>query len=296
MALTNNRRLHAVMESAANINGVTIGGFVSGTIFEGYENMVASPADGLTFPTVDRFTKVVRGTLTCQDWTEVLDVLAGTVGTYVFYQKESGAATYTKHTLTAPVIHSATINIPVRGMASATWSFQCRPAANTDDFSNMWTKLAAQEAPTPATSARTVNIEGGTHDGDTINHVTGLTININGGLAVAPGDGDLTNTAVDVIWGGSPVTGNLATQDYTMGQLLLANGLADLAITLTSAKGVADKTLTIHNCFFLSNDASPQAGPVYDGHNMPFVVSSGGGDTDYVLSSSTTSELVIHIG
>ena len=95
---TTNKRLHKAYHggaatSTANINGISAGGLVSAAISQGYEDILSTPADGKSFPQVDRLTQFVRGVVTCQDWTTVISVLNGTVGTYVFYVLESGTST-----------------------------------------------------------------------------------------------------------------------------------------------------------------------------------------------------------
>ena len=294
MTTTNNRVLHA---QNSVINGVSAGGLVTASIFEGFDSVVSSPADGLEMPTTDRFMKVVRGSMVSQDWVELLNIIQGTVGTFVFYEQESGATSYLKHTITEPVVHAATLDIPVKGFATCTWQFHCRPVADDDTFADMWTKLPGQAVPTAILSNRAVNITGDCMLASTpIPHVTGVTLNINGGLAVSGNDGALTNSGVDVVWGGNAINGTLTSQDPNITQTLLDAALGDLIIPLTAAKGGlsphVNQTLTIKQVEFISNDNSSNAGPGYSGQSLNWV---GGVSGDKSITTATTNDNVITI-
>ena len=138
MATVNKRTLQAyhggATDTTAVINGIDAGGLMSAQIDEGFDDIITAPHDGRNFPTVDRLTEFCRGTVVSQDWIEMLNVLNGTTGTYVFYEKESGADTVTVHTLNNPVIFSAAVSLGHRAHGTCTWSFECMGADETTGF------------------------------------------------------------------------------------------------------------------------------------------------------------------
>ena len=237
MAATVNTRSHqafhgGALVTTANLNGVAAGGLMSASFQFGYEDIVTAPADGLSFPEVDRLTQYCRGTITSQDWINVISALNGAVGTYIFYSRESGAATYTKWTVTAPVIHSASFNLAHRGYGSCTWNFECKASNTTDGFATMLVADTAT-ATAPAVSVTThrgLEILTVVHTTDTtdIYHVTGLTFNVAGNLMKASQDGDTGYTAVDVVWGGTSMTGTMTIQDSEASDAVTVNTLLAL--------------------------------------------------------------------
>ena len=147
MATVNKR---AGKAQAAVINGVDNGGLMSASIQAGYDDINQTPADGLDIPLIDRQTEFVRGSISSQDWTHIIDLLTGAVGTYVFYERKSGvvAATgYILHTLTAPVIQRCGISLNHRGYGVINADFECRAADETKGITDMWAMTDSQSAP-----------------------------------------------------------------------------------------------------------------------------------------------------
>ncbi len=286
---TVNQRVHQAYHggattSTANINGIAVGGLMSANINVGYDDIITAPHDGNAFPTTDRLTQFCRGTIDCQDWAKVISLLNGTTGTYIFYERESGLATVTKHTITAPVIHQASVSLGHRGHGNAVWSYECKAADETKGFIDMWAMDNAATAPVAITakerSLEILNVEHGSAGTD-IDHVTDLSFNIGGNLSIASQDGDVGYTAVDVVFGGIPVSGSITfqqayeTPDTIHPIDLLNNAAADLIATIKIEQGGSNKTLTILSAMFTGVQSAPSAGPGYTGYTMSFVCNGG---------------------
>jgi hypothetical protein len=80
------------LPQAVTINGVDAGGAMVARIQEGYDNILRSAPDGLQVPVKDKEAEYVRGEIVTQDWVEAVNLLTGTVGTFVFYERKSGVA------------------------------------------------------------------------------------------------------------------------------------------------------------------------------------------------------------
>ena len=287
MAATTNNRLHAASHGGATattaiINGTDPGGLMVASIQAGYDNIITAPSDGYTFPMSDRFTEFVRGSVTSQDWTELILMYLGTIGTYVFYEKESGTqtapdettATYTLHTLLAPVIHTASLNLAHRGRGTFSFGFECKAADTDDGIAEEWVILAAQAKPAAATAyAPALEITAAVHTVP-FYHVLGLTLNWSGQLTRFSGDGDTGYTAVDTIWGGVPITGTITVQDSVTMLTILANAEADLVLTVKQAQGAAAKTLTIKNVVFTNVSSDSSADGSYTAYALDFYSNS----------------------
>ena len=291
-ATVNKRSLQAyhggAAVSTAVINGIAAGGLMSAQIDEGYDDIITAPHDGNNFPTTDRLTQFCRGTITSQDWITMLSVLNGTTGTYVFYEKESGVDTVTKHTLVNPVIFSAAVSLGHRSHGSCAWSFECKAADDTTGFSVGTTPFHQVDNGAAAPSAitakgRSLEMTATTHSGNTINHVIGLDFTLAAQLVRASQDGDVGYTAVDKIYSGTPVSGTITFQESivsdgdTRPQVLLADDPADLVVAVKQEQGGSNKTLTINDVMFTSLGASYDSGTGYRTHTMPFIVSPQSG-------------------
>jgi len=292
-----NNRVHRAYHGGALattnvINGVTAGGLMTASVSEGFDDIVTAPHDGYDFPETDRLTAFCRGSITCQDWIEVLNVLNGTVGTYVFYEKESGAATVTSHTLLNPTIHQASISLAHRGRASATWAFECKAADANDTIGDLHAIVTAAEAPAATIEySPGLEITAGTHGAGEASfyHIMGLTVNVQGNLIKASSDGDAGYTAVDVVWGGVPITGTLTIQDRASYQTLLTNTESNLVLTVKQCQGASDKTLTIKNVVFSGASQSANSAPGYTAYNLDFYVN---GDQSSPLTLSGGSAAI----
>ena len=289
MADTVNNRVKRVRNIV--INGVDAGGAMSMQMMIGYDQRLQSAPDGLGLPTRDRQVQYCRGVLMTHDWTHIIDLLTGTVGTYVCYQAESGAATFTKHTITAPVIHRAGITISSgQGAQYAVCraEFECRAANTTAGFADMWVPLAAQTEPSHLSSARgghrIVSLVHGTDPDDlTIYHTTGLTFQIALPLVRACNDGDVGYTTVDAETDGMSATGSVAMQDASVAgsqlliQRLLLASRGNLVATVRQSQGAANKVITIANVEFDEGTESTEVTSPFAGFSLPFTVANVAG-------------------
>ena len=180
--------------STANVNGVANGGRVSGTINYGKDNVITSAGDGLQLPEVNTAINFVRGNVTSEDWPTIIALINGTVGTYVWHERDSASATntVTVNTITKPIIHQASLSLNNFSPATIDWGFECRATAADDTLADMWAILPLQIAPaTSVESARGDQITAATLGGAAINHVSGVTLSITGNLIKGiPGEGD----------------------------------------------------------------------------------------------------------
>ena len=303
MAIVNRRLLHAQHRGAtaatANINGVAAGGLMSASIQCGYDDIITAGADGYSFPEVDRLTQFVRGTIQCQDWVDVLDVLKGAVGSYVFYERESGLATWTKHQINDPYIHSASFNLTHRGRGNVNFGFECWASDTGIGFSDIWKRTTGQALPAKTLAYEpSVEITAGAHGATTFYHTLNLSLNINSQPTRASHDGDVGYTAVDLVWGGVPISGTLAIQDSNTMLTLLGNAEANLVFTVKQAQGAANKTLTIKNVLFTNMGSTSSAGPGYTPYTLDFVVNSDqaiplGYDTDKPFAGDTAAITIV---
>jgi len=309
MATVNNR---IMKPQASVINGVDAGGTMIARIASGYDDVNQTPLDGLDIPLVDRLTEFVRGSLTCQDWVHIIDLLTGTVGTYVFYQRKSGTAVATgfiKHTITNPVIHRAALSLIHRGYGTINADFECKAADESKGISDMWGQTDDQAAPSYISAARGLEITACAHNSVDIYHTIGLDFEIAMQLMKASADGDVGYTAVDAELGGAPQTqnrafgdpggispmGTLTFQDASitdgniLAQDLIAASAGDLVLTVKQAQGAAAKTVTIANVVFTGIDASPSADGGYTDFSMPFVVAN---DADTPLTLAGDNKII----
>ena len=280
MALVNKRLLHAqfrISDAASDsVNGIDVGGLMSASIQAGFDDVITAGADGFSMPEVDRLTQFVRGSVNTQAWTLILDILAGTVEKYQFYERESGAASYRVNQFRNPYIHTASINLAHRGRADCAFSFECWASDVDIGVSELWITSDAISDSTVAsaiTYAPGLEIEACTHTA-AVYHVLGFSMSIAGQLSKASGDSDVGYTALDIVWGGQPISGSLTIQDSDRYLSLLTSAKADLVLTVKQAQGAASKTLTIKDVIFTGLDSTSNAGPGYTGYTLSWVQNS----------------------
>ncbi|MFA5187044.1 MAG: hypothetical protein WC551_11230 [Patescibacteria group bacterium] len=265
---TVNKRTKMVLDTV--INGVDAGGPMTARIQAGYETILSSSPDGLQTPIKDRATQFVRGSVTSHDWIEAANLLAGTVGTLVFYERKSGAAAATgfvKHTITAPVIHNMRLSITKDSYAVVSYDFECRFASEAATIATTWAMTDSQAAPTYVSSARGgYRISAAAHGGVSIYHVMSAEFGISIPLLKECNDADLGYTAVDAdLEGGMACGGSITFQDaeITASKLklvdLLAAARGSLVLTLTQSAGATAKTLTIAGVIFTGGSENAQA-------------------------------------
>jgi hypothetical protein len=283
---TINKRIHT--PQAYTINGVDAGGGMSARITEGYDQIFRTSPDGLQIPIIDRVTQFCRGSIETQDWVEMVNLLSGTLGTYVFYERKSGVAVasgYIKHTLLNPVIHLAAINLTsgdkAAGYATVRVNFECKAADENDGIADLHVIADSQAAPTYISAARGgIRILTTVHGAVSIYHVTALSLQLAIPLKKASNDGDEAYTAIDAELSGMTVTGSLTFQDaeitsakLKMQDLILADP-ASLVATIRQSSFATNKVLTIAGVIFGPGDASPDVNSEYTNFTLPFEVTN----------------------
>lgn len=264
-----------------SINGVDAGGMMSARITEGFDNILTTPPDGLNFPLVDRLTQFCRGTLVTQDWVEFVNILTGASTSLVFYEKQSGADTFIKHTINNPIVHRARLSFNHRSYARVEFDFECKAASAADTLADMHEMTDAQTSPLYSPAVRGVEITAASHGTQDILHVARFDFDIAFTLFKASHDGDLAYTAVDAAYGDSAPSGTLVFQDASitsaklLAQTLVLASAAALELTIKQSQGAAAKTVTIANVLFGSADEGPSAeSKDYSEFSLPFMVAN----------------------
>jgi len=279
---TVNKRI--MQPQALTINAIAAGGLVRHNIDAGYDDVLQNPVDGFELAMADFLTERVRGTFTSQDWVHLIELLTGTVGTSVFYERKSGTAEatgYMKHTLNNPVIYKMSLNLQHRKYASVDGSYECRAASETEGIADLWEMLDGQATPTAVSALRALEITACTHNSVAIYHCTGLKLDIEMPLMKASNDGDVGYTAVDALLSGIKVSGTLTFQDAGIATaqlraaVLLAAARANLALTIKQSQGATAKTLTIAGVKFTSvgHDTNSDSKEP-DEFSMPFIITN----------------------
>jgi len=286
MATVNNR---SGIVQAVVFNGVDAGGAMSAHITAGYDEIIETEPDGLEVPISDRGTQFVRGVLVSQDWLHIIDLLTGTVGTYVAWERKSGVAAatgYIQHTLTNPVIHNVRIDFTKGQYGTITAEFECRAADETKTIADMWGMLDDQAAPTYVSAAR-----GGwrLHSASlnpfvtpvTIHHITAFSFGIKLDLVKACNDSDIAYTCVDARLDGARPTGSITFQDgeidtaQLLAQRLVLHARAPLGLTVKQSAGGTDQKIIISGvCFDSAASNSGAANPKFSDYTLPFRATS----------------------
>jgi hypothetical protein len=257
------------------INGVDAGGKMTARIQAGYDQKFQSAPDGLQVPLKDKAVQFVRGTIVTQDWVEAVNLLNGTLGTYVFYERKSGVAEasgYIKHTITAPIIHRMSLRISSGDKntvyATAEFDFECRPADESKGIIDMWAMTDSQNTPTYISAARGgIRIETALHGALSLYHITNFTFELRLRLVKACNDIDVGYTCVDAELDGLQCTGSISFQDSSItsaklkAQQLLIATKATLVLTIRQSQGATDKVVTIAGVDIndIAEDASAEA-------------------------------------
>jgi len=294
-----NKRVYG--PQAAVINGVDAGGMMTATIDSGYDNVMRTGPDGLAVPVVDREIQFVRGSVTSQDWIHLIDLLTGTVGTYVFYERKSGVAAatgYVMHTITAPVIHNARLSMNQKGYLAVSFDFECRAADEAKTILDMWTMTDGQDVPTYVSAARGGwRVETCLHGDVPVYHVTAFDFAITMQLLKACNDADVAYTAVDAREDGMRTAGSLSfgdaeIKDTTLElkcQLLVLAAAASMVITVTQSAGATSKVITIARTIFATAGANGNAQSDYSGYRANFEVTNDP-STPYTLLGTLVGE------
>jgi len=291
------------LPQAVVINGVDAGGAMTAAINAGFENIMRSSPDGLQVPVKDKEIQYVRGTIVTQDWVEAINLLTGTVGTYVFYERKSGVAIDTgfiKHTITAPVIHRVTINFTKGGYATISLDFECRAADETKGIADMWALLDDQAAPSYISAARGgFRVETAVHGVDPndvdIYHVTAFDFSLTLPLVRACNDADVAYTCVDARLSGISAGGSISFQSGEITgavltcQELIAAAAANLVIVVAQSQGAADKTITIANVDFNNVGSNSDANAPFTGYTAAFDIAN---DPDTPLTLEGDNKII----
>jgi len=292
---TVNHRSYRVFASI--FNGVSVGGTTMVSLQKGYESVITTTPDGLQVPIRDREIQYCRGTITTQDWSLLASILAGTVGTYVFYERTSGVAEltgYTKHTITAPVVNSVAINLSKGQYGTLVVGFECKAADETKGFLAMHTVEEGQAAPTHiAAGYGGFRIESLAHGAVDILHVMSLSFAMTIPLLRACNDADIGYTAVDQDLNGMTPNGSIMFEDGEIATTnllvdrLLAASSGSLVAVVTQSSGGSDKTVTIAGVQFETNSSEFAGG--YAGYTLPFQVTN---DPDTPLTIAGANKII----
>ncbi len=292
---TVNKRVYG--PQAVVINGVDAGGAMTAVIDSGYDNILRTPPDGLAVPVVDREVQFVRGSIVSQDWTHLVDLLTGTLGTLVFYERKSGVAAatgYILHTITDPVIHNARLTMNQKGYMTVAFDFECRAADVDKGILDMWTMTDSQDVPTYVTAARGGwRVETCLHGALPVYHVTAFDFAITMQLLKACNDADVAYTAVDAREDGMRTAGSLSFGDATIKavtfelkvQELLLAAAASLVITVTQSAGATSKVITIARTIFATAGANSNVQSDYSEYRANFEVTNDP-STPYTLTGT----------
>lgn len=276
---------------ATIINGVDTGGVMTAAILAGYDNIMRSAPDGLQVGMKDKEIQFVRGTIVSQDWAEIINLLTGAVGTYVFYERKSGVAPATgfiKHTITAPVIHRTSFTLTKGGYATASFSFECKAADEAKGIADMWVPEDDQAAPSYISAARGgYRIETAKHGVEptwtNIYHVTDFNFALTLPLVRACNDADVGYTCVDARLDGLTAAGSIGFQDASIAaatilcQKLAVAARNSLVLTVTQGGSGADKTITIAGVDFNNVGSNSDASAPFTSYNADFEVSNDAG-------------------
>ncbi len=294
-----NKRLYG--PQAQVINGVDAGGAMSILIDEGYENIIRSAPDGLVIEVLDREIQYVRGRIVSQDWTHLIDLMTGVVGTYVFYERKSGVAAatgYVKHALNQPKIWNARMVMSKKGYMHVEADFECMAADETEGILALHVMLDDQAAPSYISAARGGwRVKTTVHASLSVYHVTAFDFALTALLLKACNDADIGYTAVDVREDGMRAAGSLGFEDAGIKavsfelkcQELLLAAAGNLVITVVQSQGAADKVITIARTMFMTSGGRSDAQQGYSGYTTPFEV---GNDPDTPLTLDGVNKII----
>ncbi|HUU82321.1 MAG TPA: hypothetical protein VM243_02350, partial [Phycisphaerae bacterium] len=140
----------------------------------------------------------IAGGITTFDVTQWMAVYAAAVSTLEWYMRESGAATYAKAILTAPVLGSGSWNMGFGGQyASCSWNFRARFGAAASDFQDMLLYTDGEAAPTMAKATMLTRPLTAVHGALSVLHPVSLGFAANAQILSDAGDADIGETAVD---------------------------------------------------------------------------------------------------
>ena len=303
MTTVNNR---ALVPQASVINGEDAGGLMQARIQQGFDDVIQTPADGLHISLEDKSVEFTRGTIVTQDWTKAIDILTGTVGTYVFYERKSGGDDvdgWIKHTITNLVIHRMGLRFTKGGYCAVTFTFECRASDVSIGLADMYTVEDDQAAPSYISAARggfrlisaVFDLGGTALD---IYHMSSFELVLTMALFKRCDDGDAGYTCVEALLDAMVCTGSINFDDSSIAdsqlkcQQLITRATSTLTLTVAQSQGAANKVLTVQGISFrnLSRDsAATTQKPA--GHTLSYGIANN--TTTPITLSGTTKLLTI---
>lgn len=251
------------------INGVDAGGEMSIALDEGYDEITESCPEGLEISVLDRHAQYVRGVVVTQSVTTAIDLLTGTLGTYVFYERKSGVAAATgwlQHTLNNPVIYDIDIRLNQGGYWTATFKFECRFATAATVIADVHVitdsqadpglsedlELGGQRFVTVALGALSI------YGAKSFSFHLGLVLTKScAGAALG-----YTNVDAELGGAGGGADGSLVFQDSGVATAkvkstqVLAAARASLVVTCAMSAGAANKVITVAGVVFTTASTS----------------------------------------
>ena len=243
------------------INGVDLAGVTRIETEQSYVQQVTTQDDdGGGIVDADVGGKRVRVTVATSDVLQAIALLLSAPTTGVWLGKESGTATYGQETLKAPLFSSLAFSSGRGQHAAAVLSGQCRFGAG-DDFEDIEAWVAGAAAPmlNPPPDKLWLPVSM-SHGSLAPLHIDGFNFNVPGEIiedwdgatigteAVDKGDYGLITVSLTIF--DSAKDGINAWQIATA---LMKNAIADLAVVLKGAGGVANKTCTVRNAKWISS-------------------------------------------
>jgi len=232
-----------------------------------------------------------------------VELLTGTLGTYVFYERKSGVAAatgYIEHTITAPVIHRISIRLTKAGYAQVEFAFECKAADETVTIADMHAMADDHAAPTDLTSARggfrvATTVHGTDPNDISIYHVTAFEFSLAMKLVRACNDADVAYTCVEGNLSGMTAAGSLGFQDSEIAaaklkcQTLLLASAGNLVLTVKQSQGAANKVITIANVIFLSAGENSNVDADFTGYTAQYDIAN---DPDTPLTLEGDNKII----
>lgn len=265
--MANARRFHA---QSLVCNSVSIGGLSVINVSRGYGNVAVGQLDGIAGGThgTAKGDKFVTGNITHEDVEQAVALINGTVGTGVFFEKESATATWTQRTLNKPVIGDTSIVVRAGAVGQVNHAIQCT-FDDGEDFEDVDTGLAAQTEPT--VTIQRVFSDPITCTFDTggapivVPNFVGLSVNIVGDYLFGSDPGNAGRTAVhwiprDVTFQIEFMDGTLSTGPPATDLLMKLQQAAiskQIRTIVQTAKGdAANWNIDLENVVFLDGGAN----------------------------------------
>jgi len=257
--------VHCACWSGADANTATLAGNSRITVSRGFVDQIDSEEDGMVGAggpaAVDQAGQIVRATLITRDILKLIPkVLLGpgleANRDWVWYGRESGAATWSKASLMYPVPISLSMAFSRGNYAQGTIQAICRAVNDSDTFADLLKTeggIAAGSVPALVLAASLWKPTAVTYNSIDVYHAMDFTVNANAIVRQDYGDGDVALSAVDISGWQLSVAATLryakeyAATDADILAYMLANPLKSLIVTLEGVGTQAAQTLTVKN-------------------------------------------------